>query len=109
MDPPLFDRGDVVYLRESAALGFLEAVKINGAMLGPQGWLYSVAARIGSPRAPSHIGDRISAVNGMTLFFTEDEFVEHCEALALVEANLQTQLDRIQAQRASACSEITSE
>ncbi len=104
---PLYDIGDIIYLRESAAIGFLEAVKISGVMLNRQGWIYTIEAKAGQPRAPSHIGDRITAVQGTLLYFSEDEFVVHCDALALVEANLQDQLDRVQAQRTSACAEPT--
>lgn len=103
-DTPLYDRGDIVYLRESAALGFLEAVQISGVMRGPNGWLYAIVAKAGQPMAPSHFGDRITAVQGMILYFSEDEFVTVCDAQLLVEANLQTQLSRIQAQRAALCS-----
>jgi hypothetical protein len=40
----------------------------------------------------------------MILYFSEDEFVTVCDAQLLVEANLQAQLSRIQAQRAALCS-----
>ena len=102
-DPPIYDIGDIIYLRESAALGFLEAVKISGLSLSRQGWIYTIEAKAGLPQAPSHFGDRITAVQGMILYFSEDEFVVQCDAMALVEANVQVQLTRIQAQRASVC------
>ena len=100
---PTYDIGDIIYLRESAALGFLEAVKISGIMLGPNGWVYAIAAKAGQPTAQSTFGDRITAVQGMVLYFSEDEFVTVCDAQLLVEANLTAQLNRIQAQRASQC------
>jgi hypothetical protein len=103
INPPTYDIGDVVYLRESAALGFLEAVVISGISRGPNNWVYSIVARAGQPAAPALYGDRITAVQGMILYFSEDEFVTVCDAQALVEANLQAQLDRIQLQRASQC------
>ena len=103
INPPIYSPGDIVYLRESAALGFLEAVQISGLMYGPNGWLYTIKAKAGQPTAPSHFGDRITAVQGMILYFSEDEFVTVCDAQALVEANLQLQLDRIKLQRASQC------
>tara|TARA_R110000868_G_scaffold150227_5_gene373258 strand:- start:6536 stop:6868 length:333 start_codon:yes stop_codon:yes gene_type:complete len=104
---PLYEPGDILYLRESAALGFLEAMQISGMMYGPNGWLYTVRARTGQPTAPSHFGDRITAVQAMTLYFSEDEFIPVCDAQALVEANLQVQLDRIKLQRAAQCPDIT--
>lgn len=102
---PLYDIDDVVYLKESAALGFLEAVKINGVTLSRQGWIYTIEAKAAYPQAPTTFGDRITAVQAMTLYFGEDEFVTPCDAMALVEANLQEQLVRIQAQRSSICAE----
>jgi hypothetical protein len=102
---PLYDIDDILYLRESAALGFLEPVKISSMTLSRQGWVYQVSAKISGARAPSTSGDRISLVTGNLLYFGESEFVDQCDALALVEANLQAALDRIQAQRASACSD----
>lgn len=104
---PLYEPGDIVYLRESAALGFLEAVQINGLMYGPNGWIYTTRSRASQPIAPSHYGDRVSLVNGVTLYFSEDEFITVCDAQLLVEANLQIQLDRIKSQRSSQCSDTT--
>jgi hypothetical protein len=72
-------------------------------MLGPNGWVYAIVAKAGQPTASSTFGDRITAVQGMVLYFSEDEFVTVCDAQALVEANLTAQLNRIQAQRASQC------
>jgi hypothetical protein len=103
----LYDVGEVVYLRESAALGFLEAVRISGAMRQNGRWLYSVTARPAGPTAVAHHGDRITAVHGMILYFTESEFVTHCDALSLAEANAQRQLQQLQAQRTSLCVEST--
>ena len=107
INQPLYEPGDILYLLESAALGFLEAVRISGMMYGPNGWLYTVSAKASQPTAPSHFGDRITAVQGATLYFSEDEFVLVCDAQALVEANLQAQLDRIKLQRAAQCPDIT--
>lgn len=105
--PPLYNIGDILYLRESAALGFLEVAKISGISLSQQGWIYATEAKAGFPRSPAHTGDRITTVQGMILYFSENEFVVQCDAMALVEANLVAQLGRIQAQRASICAEPT--
>ncbi len=106
MDAPLYEEGDTVYLRESAAIGFLEAVIISGIRRGDNKWLYSVQAGI-SQRNATHYGDKISFVNGAQLLFTEEEFVPLCTALDLAEANLQRQLADIQRRKASLC-EVTS-
>lgn len=107
IEGPAYSPGDIVYLRESAALGFLEAMQIGGIMYGPNGWLYTVVAKAGQLAAPTYYGDRISAVNASLLYFSEDEFVTVCDAQLLVEANLNSQLRRIQLQRAAQCPDIT--
>lgn len=100
-DKPLYKNNDVVYLKESAALGFLEAVRISSVYRTNSEWLYTVyAGRMGAV-APSHFGDRISLTGANILSFTEDEFVNECEALTLSQANLQRQLDSIKAQKDS--------
>jgi hypothetical protein len=103
LEAPTYSPGDVVYLRESAALGFLEAVQISGLVYSNGMWLYSIQAKVGNPQAPATYGDRITAVHGKTIFFTQNELVDVCEALRLAEANAQRNLDRLQAQRASLC------
>lgn len=105
INQPAYAPGDVVYLRESAAMGHLEAVSINGLSYNKGQWLYSIQARVGSPTAQSTFGDRTSAVNGQILQFTESELIVLCDALALAEANAQRTLDKIKAQRASLCPE----
>jgi len=103
MTPPKFDINDTVYLRESAALGFLEAVRITGVHKYKDGWVYTIGSRVANPRHPATFGDRISHVHGQTLYFSEDEFVTHCDALFLAEANATNMLQRIQSQRMAIC------
>lgn len=109
MNSPLYNINDVLYLRESAALGFLEAVRISGISLSQHGWVYTVTAKVGTASSSVYMGDRVSAVHGVPLYFSEDEFINHCDAIALVEANLQLQLDKIKLQRSSTCSDYGTE
>ena len=103
MANPLYDVGDVVYLRESAALGRLEAVTITGIHRYGSDWIYSHAARIGSPTHAVIYGDRRSFVHGQLLYLSESELITHCEALTIAEANMQRQLAALQTQIASVC------
>lgn len=98
-----YDIGDVVYLKESAALGFLEAVRISGIYKRDNGWVYTVSARSSNPSAADHYGDHASVVLGSVMYFTIDEFIPLCDALDLIEANLQRQLSNVQSQRSSLC------
>jgi hypothetical protein len=106
-NPPLYDVNDTVYLKESAALGHLEAVTISGIISRGDSWLYSIYVSRGNPVAVAHYGDRITATHSATLYFTEDEFVLLCDALNLAEANAQIRLANIQAQKSSLCDDET--
>lgn len=103
MSAPTYDVGNVVYLKESAALGFLEAVKISGIYRNTDGWIYTTEARSAQPSAAATYGDRISFTNRATLYFSESEFVDVCAALDLAEAYAQRLLQSIQARKASLC------
>lgn len=105
---PKYTVGDSVYLKESAALGFLEAVLISGVHLGQNGWMYSIDVNIQRPAPIAQYGDRKSLVNTATLFFSEEEFVELCDALTLAEVNAQLALNRLKAQRQALCPTGTS-
>lgn len=100
---PIYLEGDTVYLKESAALGFLEAVVINGMTRNNGKWIYTIRTGVSSPSSPTVYGDRRSLVHGKTLYFSEDELISLCEALDLAEANAQRVLDNIKAQKASLC------
>lgn len=99
MTNPKYQYGEVVYLRESAAIGSLEAVKIGGVHQGQGGWLYSLNVAVGQV---GHL-DRRSNVGTQVLYYTEDEFLPLCDALVLVEANAKAAYDRAKAQRQAYC------
>jgi len=99
---PLYGLGDVVYLKESAALGFIEAVRIGGVHLGKDGWVYSISTSM-VPPSPGMFLDRRSLVGTQILLYTEDELVTVCDAYVLAEANAKIQYERIKAQRQALC------
>ncbi len=108
MTNPLYDMSTTVYLRESAALGKLEPMRINGIHLGQAGWMYSVGAAMSPPSAGGPL-DRRSNVNTAVLYYSESEFLTLCDALVLVEANAKSAYDRAKSQRQSYCpDELTS-
>lgn len=100
---PKYDVADVVYLRESAAIGSLEAVKISGIHKSANGWLYTVTAGTVGAVAPPVYGDRISGISGATLYYSEDELITLCDALVLREANALEQFRTARAQRVALC------
>lgn len=103
MANPLYALGDTVYLKESAALGSLEAVRIGGMMKGSTGWLYSIQTASPSPLGSTFYGDKRSLTNGALLYFSESEFVSQCAALEIVEANLLRAYNTVHAQRIALC------
>ncbi len=104
-ETPVYKEGDTAYLRESAALGFLEAVTISGLVRQNGNWLYSVKFG-GMSRSVALYGDRISLVNSKMVYFSQNELISLCDALALAEANARRVLERLQAQYISVCPQI---
>lgn len=105
MAEPLFELNSTVYLKESAAAGFLEAVKVDTVQKRATEWVYSVRF---NPKLPTSalFGDRITYHNPGVVYYNESELVSYCDALELVENNLTSRLAEAQRLRAAAeCSE----
>ena len=103
MNAPAYEVGNILYLRESAALGFLEPVRISGVRSNHNDWIYTIQSRASEPIAPSTYGDRISQVTGQVLFFGEEEFVGRCAALRIMEAAAIANLNKIQTDIQNSC------
>ncbi len=99
---PKYDVDAIVYFREAAAIGSLEAVRISGVHRNNFGWVYSISTTL-SPPSPGVFLDRRSHVNTEILFFSEDEFVDYCGALELAEDKAKRHLDYVQAQKNLHC------
>jgi hypothetical protein len=94
---PLYDIGQIVYLKESAALGFLEAYAIKDMGYQPNGKLiYTLVTSLKSPAAVQTIGDRITGQRVLPIRFYEEDLIEYREALEMCILNLQTQLNALQ-------------
>ena len=102
----LYSPGDVVYLKESATIGKIEAVKINQAILTTNGWVYSIKDN-SSIGAPGSYFERRSLVSTQVPYFSEDEFVTVCEAYLLAETSAKVLYDKIKAQRIALCGDVT--
>lgn len=98
---PIYTQGDTVYLRDSAALGFLEAYIIQTITHRADGLIiYNLATHLKPPTANMTMGDRNTGRVLLPLTFFEHELVPYCEALELAIANTQKQLVKLQAQQA---------
>lgn len=94
---PLYDIGQAVYLRESAALGFLEAYNIKSMSYQPTGKLeYTLATHLKQPSTVQTIGDRITGQRVLPIKFYEDDLIDYRTAIAICIASLQNQLAALQ-------------
>jgi hypothetical protein len=94
---PLYDIGQTIYLKESAALGFLEAYTIKDMGYQPNGKLiYTLVTSLKQPAAVQTIGDRVTGQRVLPIRFYEEDLIGYKEALEIRIANLQTQLNTLQ-------------
>lgn len=102
----LYSPGDVVYFKESAAMGKIEAVRISGVSLNNNGWLYTLSNTI-SAGSPGSYFERRSPVGTQVLMFSEDELISLCAAYALAETSAKAIYDKVKAQRIALCGDGT--
>ena len=94
---PLFNVGDQIWLRESAAIGMMESYKIHSIIYPPQGGiLYSILTVTQQPRATGTMGDQITGVGGKQIILQEENLCTYSQALDMCIANLQLQLNKLQ-------------
>jgi hypothetical protein len=94
---PTYDIGQVVYLRESAALGFVEAYIVKDMAYQPDGKLvYTLLTSLKQPDAVQTIGDRITGQKTLPIRFYEEDLIGYKEALGTSIASLQNQLNTLQ-------------
>lgn len=98
-----FKIDDVVYLRSSAQIGFLEAYKVI-RIFQTRNDQYTYAIDINKrPPSAQTLGDHIDLKGVRTLYFTEDELLTFCEAETLVVQNLERRLREERARLAARC------
>jgi hypothetical protein len=98
-----FKIDDVVYLRSSAQIGFLEAYKVTGIFqLRNDRYVYTIDINKRPPSAQT-VGDHIDLKGIRTLYFTEDELLTFCEAETLVVQSLERRLAVEKARLAAKC------
>jgi hypothetical protein len=97
-ETPLYDIGETVYYRESAALGFLEAIKLESIHhVACQGIKYKICRSFSGPDINTTFGERITHRGLPDIYIREDELVLYDEAVCLVEQSLEVQLNNIRA------------
>lgn len=104
---PIYSPGDTVYLRDSAALGFLEAYIVKTITHRPDGQIqYYLSTHLKPPAANMTMGDRNTGRVLKQITFFEYDLITYCEAIILAIENTEKQLASLQAQyAASGCAD----
>jgi len=94
---PLYSIGNVVYIRESAALGFIEAYAVESIRYNQDGVpTYKLVGSLKPPNVAQSVGDRVTGQRLLPIEFIESNLIDMCEALRLAAASLTVQLDNIE-------------
>lgn len=104
-EAPLYSQGETVYIKESAALGFLEAYIVDTITHLPTGVIhYELISSLAPPAANMTMGDRNIGRRKLPVTFIESDLITYCDALDLAISNTQVQLSTLQAlQDAAGC------
>lgn len=104
MSAPLYNIDDVIYLLESAKIGFIESYRISEVRQDSTGsWLYKISV---SPRAPiggPTYGDRLTLKTSMDFELRESELCDYCTAVDFALAAARAQVVKLEALKASHC------
>lgn len=97
MAAPLYNRDNDVYLKESAAVGFLERVRIQHVTQTPSGgWAYGIIQEPGQPNAIPTVNDQMQHIQRRQVYYGESELITYCAALTLAKAYFERQLAKIE-------------
>jgi len=97
---PTYGIGNIVYIRESAALGFLEAYAVEGVEYTSDGSpLYTLVSSLRAPNVAQTMGDRVTGQRLLPVKFLEHDLILYCDALELASISLRSQLDSIESLR----------
>jgi hypothetical protein len=97
---PLYNRGDTVYLSDSAGIGRLEGYRVGDVrQIASNRWLYQIEF-LKKPPATALIGDTYDGrlpIHGSTpnFFFAEEALVDLCTALTMAVNSTQRQITNI--------------
>ena len=101
---PLYSPGDTVYLRDSAALGFLEAYIVKTITYRADGQIqYYLATHLNPPTVSMTMGDRNTGRVLKQITFFEHDLIVFCDAIVLAITNTEKQLAALLAQYAVSC------
>ena len=101
---PTYDINDVVYLKSSAEIGFIEAVRVSNIAYDPLTKLpVYLISRQTKPPQESTVGDQVDLKSDFNYWLTEDELLTYCDALDMAILSQEAQLVKLRARRDAQC------
>ena len=106
MSTPKYQMHDIVYLAESAKVGFLESYEVAGIQFdGTSEWLYKIKVPLRPPIGNATYGDRITLHNTVDFQLKESELIEYCDAIDLALVAARINLNRLVQLKSLHCAE----
>jgi hypothetical protein len=100
---PTYQVDDLIYLRSSAQIGFLESYRISQIVQRNKNeYLYKIDVVRKAPLEQA-VGDRINLKSPATMVFSEDELLTYCDAQTLVVYFLERRLAQERARLIARC------
>lgn len=105
MNTPLYSIDDVVYLRESAGIGFIEAYSVAAVSYDVSGnVIYKLRTGVRPPNNPATIGELSSGLHFLPLLVLESQLVTYCEAVDMAIAVEELKLAELRRYKDANCS-----
>lgn len=96
MSSPTYEVGNEVYIRQSAAIGFLEKMRVHSIVSDPNGgWAYGFLSLPSVGNSIPSLTDQINYQVDRLIFLNDNELVSYCTALNMAKAYFETQLAKI--------------
>jgi len=109
MSTPRFQQHDIVYLSESAKVGFIESYEVSGIRQDASGrWMYLIMIPHRPSAGNATYGDRITLRQNVDFELSESELTTYCEAVDLALVAARSTLARIQALKNAQCADGSS-
>ena len=107
MSAPVYQVNDVVYLIESAKVGFIESYQVSGVRQAASGaWLYKISVP-SRPGRNATFGDRITLRTEIDFELAEAELTTYCEAVDFAIVFVTNNLAYLQSLKTAHCTDGT--
>jgi len=103
MSLPIYQVDDIVYLIESANVGFIESYRITGVRQDSAGWWYNISVEARAPVGGQTYGDRITLRRDLDFELQEASLCDYCTAVGRALAAARAQVARLEALYAAQC------